>query len=143
MGLVHVYRIMTHFQVIVGSHTIAQEASAGSRWSYRAALSSACSARRCATRYVELKVEDVAVLHDIFLAFLAQLAGVARAGLAVQGDIIVIGDGFGADEAALEIGVDLARRLRRLDPFSTVQARASLGPTVKKVIGGAGRSRRG
>lgn len=27
MALLHVYRIFTHFQVIVGSHTIAQEAS--------------------------------------------------------------------------------------------------------------------
>ena len=27
MTLVHVYRIMTHFQVIVGSHTIAQDVS--------------------------------------------------------------------------------------------------------------------
>jgi hypothetical protein len=27
MALLHVYRIATHFQVIVGSHTIAQEVS--------------------------------------------------------------------------------------------------------------------
>ena len=27
MALVHVYRIFTHFQVVVGSHTIAQEVS--------------------------------------------------------------------------------------------------------------------
>ena len=27
MALLHVYRIFTHFQVIVGSHTIAQEVS--------------------------------------------------------------------------------------------------------------------
>ena len=42
------------------------------------------------------------------------LAGIARAGLAAAGDIIVVGDGLGADEAVLEIGVDDARRLRRL-----------------------------
>ena len=27
MALLHVYRLLTHFQVIVGSHTIAQELS--------------------------------------------------------------------------------------------------------------------
>ena len=27
MALLHVYRLVTHFQVIVGSHTIAQEVS--------------------------------------------------------------------------------------------------------------------
>lgn len=27
MALLHVYRLITHFQVIVGSHTIAQEVS--------------------------------------------------------------------------------------------------------------------
>ena len=40
----------------------------------------------------------------------------------------------GADEAALEIGVDDAGRLRRPVPRGTVQARASFGPTVKKVM---------
>ena len=37
-----------------------------------------------------------------------------RAGLAAELDEIVIGDRLGADEAALEVGVDLARRFRRL-----------------------------
>ena len=46
---------------------------------------------------------------DVVLAFQPQLAGVARAGLAVAGDVVVIGDGLGADEAALEIGVDRRR----------------------------------
>ena len=79
-------------------------------------------------------MEDVAVLDDVFFAFLAHLAGVLARLLAAQFDEALIGDGFGADEAAFEIGVDGAggfgaRALRR-----TVQARASLGPTVKKVI---------
>ena len=45
-------------------------------------------------------MHDVAVLHDIFLAFEPHLAGVARAGFAAARDVIVIGDGLGADEAA-------------------------------------------
>ncbi len=52
--------------------------------------------------------------HDVVLAFEPHLAGVARAGLAAVSDIIVVGDGFGTDEAVLEIGVDDAGRLRRL-----------------------------
>jgi len=62
-------------------------------------------------------VEDVAVLHDIFLAFLAQLAGIAGAGFAVERDIIVVGDGLGADESPLEVGMDFAGGLRRLGAF--------------------------
>ena len=73
-------------------------------------------------------MEDVAVLHDIFLAFLAQLARVARAGLAVERDIIVVGDGFGADEAALEIGVDFARGARRLAALLDRPGARFLGP---------------
>ena len=42
------------------------------------------------------------------------LAGVARAGLAAAGDIVVIGNGLGADEAVLEITVNDAGGLRRL-----------------------------
>ena len=63
---------------------------------------------------VELEQHHVAVLDEVFLAFLAQLAGLARAGLAAERDVVVVGDRLGADEAALEIGVDLARGLRRL-----------------------------
>src|SRR5216684_4996342 len=55
----------------------------------------------------------VAVLDAVVLAFEPKLAGVARARFAVQGDVVVVGDGLGADEALLEIGMDHARRLRR------------------------------
>ena len=58
-------------------------------------------------------MHDVAVAHDVILAFEAELAGLARARLALAGDIILVGDRLGADEALLEIGVDDARRLRR------------------------------
>ena len=58
-------------------------------------------------------MHHVAVGDHVVLAFEPQLAGVARAGLAAERDVVVIGDGLGADEAALEIGVDDAGRLRR------------------------------
>src|SRR3546814_1329562 len=59
------------------------------------------------------EVHDIAVLHDIGLALGAQLARLARLGLAAQRDIIGKGDGFGTDEALLEIAVDFPRRLGR------------------------------
>src|SRR5689334_20052624 len=58
-------------------------------------------------------MQDVAVLDDIVLAFEPELAGIARSRLAIETDIVVIGDGLGADEAFLEIGMDDACRLRR------------------------------
>ena len=76
-------------------------------------------------------MQHVAVGDDIVLAFEAELARLARARLAIRGDIIGVGDRLGADKALFEIGVDDARRLRRLVPSSMVQARASFGPTVK------------
>ena len=59
-------------------------------------------------------MHDVAVGDDVLLAFQPQLAGVARAGFAVQRDVVVIGDGLGADETLFEVGVDHAGRRRRL-----------------------------
>src|SRR5256885_9984975 len=44
----------------------------------------------------------------------AHLAGILGALLAAAGDEVVIGDDLGGDEAALEVGVDHGRRLRRL-----------------------------
>src|SRR5688572_24110861 len=60
---------------------------------------------------VEAEQHHVAVLGDIVLALGAELALVARARFAAAGEEIVIGDGLGADEAALEIGMDDARGL--------------------------------
>src|SRR5689334_4684889 len=60
---------------------------------------------------IEAEMKDVAFFHEVVLAFQPQLAGLARARLALAGNIVVIGDGFGADEAMFEIGVDGARRL--------------------------------
>ena len=64
--------------------------------------------------YVELEVHDVAVLHHVFLAFLAKLAGVAAAYLSAELHVVGKARGFRLDEAALEIRVDDARRLRGL-----------------------------
>src|SRR3954454_19497566 len=60
------------------------------------------------------EMHDVAVGDHVILALKPQLAAVARAGFAAERDVIVISDGLGADEAALEIGMDHARGLRRL-----------------------------
>ena len=78
-------------------------------------------------------MHDVAVLHDIILAFEPHLAGIAGAGLTAAGHIILVGDRLGADEAALEIAMDDAAACGALAPRVTVQARASFGPAVKKV----------
>src|SRR3546814_3583398 len=50
---------------------------------------------------------------DVVRAPGAQLAGLLGAGLAAAADEVVVGDGLGADEAALEVGVDDAGGLRR------------------------------
>ena len=63
--------------------------------------------------HVELEQHHVAVRDDVLLAFVARLAGVLGRLLAAEADEVVVGDGLGADEALLEIGVDGAGRLRR------------------------------
>src|SRR5712691_8298371 len=60
------------------------------------------------------EVEHVAVGDHVVLAFQPHLAGIARPDLAAERRIVVKRNGLGADEAALEIGVDHAGRLRRL-----------------------------
>src|SRR5260370_38623672 len=59
------------------------------------------------------KMDDVAVGDGVILALEPKLAGVARAGLAAERHVVLPGDDLGADEAALEIGVDDAGGLRR------------------------------
>ena len=61
---------------------------------------------------VEAEVADVAVLDDVVAALQAHPALLLCPLLAAEPDEIVVGDDLGADEAALEIGVDDARRLR-------------------------------
>ena len=79
----------------------------------------------------EPEVHHVAVLHGVFLAFEAHFTGLFRARLAAQRHEVVVGDGFGADEALLEVGVDHACGAGATVPLVMVQARVSLGPAVK------------
>src|SRR2546422_4331970 len=61
--------------------------------------------------YREAEVDDVAVLDDVVLALEPQLPRLAALGLAPEAHELVVGDHLGADEAALDVAVDLARRL--------------------------------
>src|SRR5262245_40613977 len=61
---------------------------------------------------VEAEVDDVAVLDDVVLALDAELADLAAARLAAELDEVAPVDDLGADEAALDVGVDLARGAR-------------------------------
>ena len=83
------------------------------------------------TLVAEEEVQHVAVLHPVGLAFRSHPAGLFRPLLAAEADEVVVGDGLGPDEAALEIAVDDAGGLRRRVPSGMVQARASFGPAVK------------
>ena len=56
--------------------------------------------------HIKPEVHDVAVGDDILLAFQPELAGFARAGFALVGDVIGIGNGFGADKALFKVGMD-------------------------------------
>ena len=49
---------------------------------------------------VEPKLDDVAVLHNVFFALDAELAGLAGFALGAERDEIVERDGLGGDEAA-------------------------------------------
>jgi hypothetical protein len=61
---------------------------------------------------VEPEVHHITIGDNVFLAFQPELPRLARARLAVAGDVIRIGDGFGADIALFEIGMDDAGGLR-------------------------------
>ena len=59
--------------------------------------------------HIEPEQDHVPVLHLVIFSFAAHLPGRFRGLLAAEGDVVVVGDRLGADEAALEIAVDLAR----------------------------------
>src|SRR5205814_8835634 len=59
----------------------------------------------------EPEVDDVTVLDDVVLALEPQLPRLAAPRLAPEAHELVVGDHLGADEAALDVAVDLARRL--------------------------------
>src|SRR5258708_15962131 len=62
---------------------------------------------------VEAEVDHVAVAHRVVLAFQTKFACLLGAELALEGDEVVVGGDLGADEAALEIGMDDTGCLRR------------------------------
>src|SRR5215216_6132483 len=55
---------------------------------------------------VEAEVDDVALLHDVVFAFEAEEALLAGGGVGAGAGEVVVGDNLGADEAALDVGVD-------------------------------------
>src|SRR4029453_15970549 len=59
---------------------------------------------------VEAEVDDVAVLDDVVLALDPELSGLAAARLASELDQVAPVDHLGADEASLDVGVDLPGR---------------------------------
>src|SRR4051812_36072316 len=92
---------------------------------------------------VEPEMHHVAVGDDVFLAFQPKLAGFAGAGLAVQRDVIGIGDGLGPDEALFEIGMDHAGRRRPLGAAvdgpgaGLLRADGEIGDEVEQLVAGA------
>src|SRR5688572_27352432 len=92
---------------------------------------------------IEAEVDHVAVAHDVFLALEAQLPRLLGALLAAGGDVVVIRRDLGADEAALEIGVDHAGGLRRggagrYGPGAhLLRPGGEIGLQPEQVIGGA------
>src|SRR5436309_13932013 len=56
-------------------------------------------------------MDDVAVRDDVVLALEPEPTRLAAPGLAPQAHEVLVGDHLGADEAALDVAVDLARRL--------------------------------
>ena len=51
-------------------------------------------------------MENIAIAGDVVFPFGARFSSVFRALFAVVGDIVVIGDGFGANEPAFKVGVN-------------------------------------
>ncbi|GCC44110.1 hypothetical protein chiPu_0028095, partial [Chiloscyllium punctatum] len=92
---------------------------------------------------IKSEMHHVAIGDDVVLAFEPQLAGIACAGFAVAGDIILIRDGLGADETLLEIGMDHAGGGRRLgaavDGPGTrfLRADGEIGDEVEQPVAGA------
>src|SRR5260221_1465739 len=91
----------------------------------------------------EAEVDDVAVLHDVFLAFEADFAMVAARGHRTARDERIVADDFGADEAARDVTVDLAGgELRRRSAWNRPRAALVLadseeGNVAEQVVAGA------
>ena len=91
---------------------------------------------------VEQEVDDVAVLHDVLLALGADLALGLGGGHGTDGLQILEGDDLGPDEAALEVGVDLAGGLGSLGApldgpgAALVSARGQEGHQAQQCVAG-------
>src|SRR3984893_6567019 len=91
----------------------------------------------------ESEMHDAAVGEDVRLALKPPLPRCWRAGLAAERHVIVVGDGLGADEAALEVGMDDGGRLRRLGAARDrpgrrlLGARGEIGDQVEQGVAGA------
>lgn len=70
---------------------------------------------------IEAEQHHIAVMDDVFLAFVPCLAGFLRSDFAIVFDVVFIGDGLGTDKAALEIGMDDTGSAGSLVPRRIVQ----------------------
>ena len=85
--------------------------------------------------HVEPEMDHVAIVHHVLFAFQPDMTLGAGTGHPARGHQGGLRRNLGADEAALDVGVDTARGLERRLPGCRVQARVSLPPVmVKKVI---------
>lgn len=82
---------------------------------------------------VKAEVHDVAVLHDIILAFDAHLPGIAHGAFAAEGDVVFVLDDLGAYESFSKSVCMMPAACGALVPRRNVQARTSSGPAVKYV----------
>ena len=80
---------------------------------------------------VEQKMQNIAIFHNVRFTFDTHLSGFFGFLFSLKGNIILIGNSFGADKTALKIAMDHPRGLGGVGAALIVQARASLGPTVK------------
>src|SRR5690606_16378654 len=82
----------------------------------------------------------VAILDDVFLAFVTGLAGFLGGDFAAERDEIVVGDGLGADAAGFEIGADDAGGLGGLGAHrdgpgaGCLEAEGEIGLQVQELV---------
>ena len=77
-------------------------------------------------------MHHIPVLNNILFAFGAEFSGVAGGGFSLTYYIVVIGDGFGADESFFKIGVDFTGGLGGFGPAAQRPCAGFLGPHRKK-----------
>src|SRR5690606_30053476 len=83
---------------------------------------------RSSPLHVEAELHDVAVGHDVVLALDPRLSCSTHSGDRTGLDQVLEGDHLGLDEAALEVGVDHPRGLRRGPALADGPGPGLLGP---------------